>query len=97
MALTTRGCKAKKIKGSFIEKVGFKQSLKEWVGFRCVKEGRRGSRNAEVRMFQTLDEPIVLGQMGFGLSSKLALMQGAGMDCLACMDEAGPCSALNVS
>lgn len=48
-------------------------------------------------MFQTLDEPIVLGQMGFGLNSKLALMQGAGMDCLACMDEAGSCSALNVS
>lgn len=48
-------------------------------------------------MFQTLDEPIVLGQTGLGLSSKLALMQCADMDCLACMDEAGSCSALNVS
>lgn len=37
-AVTTRECKAKVTKGSFIEKVGFKQSLKEWVGFRKSKK-----------------------------------------------------------
>ena len=38
------GYKVEVIKDSFIEKVGFEQSLKEWVGFRKSKKRQQKCR-----------------------------------------------------